>query len=123
PNEGIYDSFGTRVSLNSLYIAQLNQALGPRALPTANHLFSVGPNTNFTGPSVTPYVDPAWLAIAQSGDLVLNGASASIVGFDNATANARRAATIQYSLASGETVVAATLTAKLKAISNLSSTD
>jgi autotransporter-associated beta strand protein len=121
--EGIYDSFGTRVSLNSLYIAQLKQALGPRALPTANHLFSVGPNTNFTGPSVTPYVDPAWLAIAQSGDLVNDGSSATIVGFDNATASARRAATIQYSLASGETVVAATLTAKLQAISNLSSTD
>ncbi len=111
--------------------AQLKQALGPQALPTATHAFSVGPNTNFTGPSVTPFVDPSWLAIAQSGDLVpaqggdpsLGGATAAIVGFDNATSNARRAATIQYSLNSNEKVVAATLTMKLKAVSSLSASD
>ncbi len=131
PNEGIYDSFGKPVSIGSLYIAQLKQALGPQALPTATHLFSVGPNTNFAGPSMTPYVDPSWLSIAQSGDLVpaqngdpsLGGATATIVGFDNAAANARRAATIQYSLNSNEKVVAATLTMKLKAVSNLTASD
>jgi autotransporter-associated beta strand protein len=118
--EGTYDSFGTRVSLNSLYISQLKQALGPQPIATATHLFSVGPNTNFVGPSITPFIDPGWKAIAESADLPGAG---SIVGFDNATANARRAATIQYSLTSPEKVVAATLTMTLKAISTVATTD
>jgi autotransporter-associated beta strand protein len=131
PTEGVYDSFGKPVSIGSLYVAQLKERLGPQALPTAMHQFSVGPNTNFTGPSTLPFVDPAWKAIVQSGDLVpaqggdpsLGGATATVVGFDNAAANARRAATIAYSLTPGEKVVAATLTMTLKAVANLTASD
>lgn len=118
--EGIYDQFGTAVSPNSLYIAQLKQALGPQPSATAMHQFSVGPNTNFTGPSVTPYVDPDWQAIAQSSDLPGSG---SIVGFDNSTLSARRAATIQFSLTPQEKVVSGLLTLKIKALADLTTND
>ena len=118
--EGIYDSFGTPVSPDSLYIAQLKQALGPQPTATAVHQYSVGPNTNFTGPSVTPYVDPAWLATAQSTDMPGIG---NVVGFDNSTLNARRAATIQFSLAPQEKVVSGMLTLKIKALADLTTND
>ena len=118
--EGIYDSFGTPVAPDSLYIAQLKQTLGPQPTATAVHQYSVGPNTNFTGPSVTPYVDPAWQATAQSTDMPGSG---SIVGFDNSTLNARRAATIQFNLAPQEKVVAGMLTLKIKALADLTTND
>src|SRR5262249_54629592 len=76
--------------------------------------------TNFTGPSVMPYIDPDWQAIAESTDLPGSGAA---VGFDNATLGARRAATIQYTLAPQEKVVSGTLTLKLKALADLTSSD
>ena len=124
PTEGVYDSFGTRVSLNSLYIAQLKQA-SVRGHCRRRIICFPLVQIPISSVAVGDAIRRSRLAgdCAKSGDLVNNGASASIVGFDNATANARRAATIQYSLASGETVVAATLTAKSKAISSLSSTD
>ena len=118
--EGIYDQFGTAVSPDSLYIAQLKQSLGSQPPATAVHQFSVGPNTNFTGPSVTPYVDPDWQAIAKSTDLPGSG---SIVGFDNSTLNARRAATIQFSLTPQEKVVSGLLTLKVKALADLTTND
>jgi autotransporter-associated beta strand protein len=118
--EGIYDQFGTRVAPNSLYIAQLKQALGPQPAPTASHQFSIGPNTNFTGPSVMPYIDPDWQSIAESTDLPGSGA---VVGFDNSALGARRAATIQYTLAPQEKVVSGTLTLKLKALADVTSSD
>jgi autotransporter-associated beta strand protein len=118
--EGIYDQFGTRVAPNSLYIAQLKQALGPQPAATATHQFSVGPNTNFTGPSVIPYIDPDWQSIAESTDLPGSG---TVVGFDSAALGARRAATIQYTLAPQEKVVSGTVTLKLKALADLTSSD
>jgi autotransporter-associated beta strand protein len=118
--EGIYDQFGTRVAPNSLYIAQLKQALGPQPAATATHQFSVGPNTNFTGPSIMPYIDPDWQAIAESTDLPGSG---TVVGFDSAALGARRAATIQYTLAPQEKVVSGTVTLKLKALADLTSSD
>ncbi|HTQ40423.1 MAG TPA: autotransporter-associated beta strand repeat-containing protein [Pirellulales bacterium] len=118
--EGIYDSFGTPVSPNSLYIAQLKQSLGTQPTATATHQFSVGPNTNFTGPSVMPYIDPDWQALVQSSDMPGSG---SVVGFDNSTLNARRAATILYSLKPQEKVVSGTLTLKVEALANLTTND
>ncbi len=122
--EGIYDSFGTPVSIHSLYIAQLKQAMGPPKPVTDAYVYSTGDNDNFTfnGASDMPYIDPDWKAIVET-DMPGTG---SVVGFDDPTPGRRRAATILFNLnnlAPHEELVGATLTLKLKSIADLTADD
>jgi autotransporter-associated beta strand protein len=121
--EGIYDSFGTPVAIHSLYIAQLKQAMGPPKPVTDTYSFSVGDNDNFVynGASDMPYIDPDWKAIVES-DMPGTG---TVIGFDDPTPGRRRAATIlcNLNLAPHEELVGATLTMKLKPISDLTTND
>jgi hypothetical protein len=118
--EGIYDSFDTPVTPQSLYIAQLKQAIGP---PQAAELYeqsSVGNADNFSGSSDMPYVDPDWGVICGSTDMPGSGA---LVPFNDPVAGARRAATILYKVGTNQKVVSAKLTMVLKPIVDVNTND
>ena len=114
---GTYDSLGTNVFPNSLYYAQLQDRLAAPNLETREYW--VGDMDNFSTSSTTGEVvnvDSAWRSSVQTA-----AGTAAVNGFDFVATNQWIPFTFNFSLASTDQIVGATLALAMRSVSGNSS--
>jgi hypothetical protein len=116
---GTYDSHGSNVFPNSLYYAQLQDRLAAPNLQTREYwLGEINRFTNNIAPGEAVPLDAAWQTTVAGA-----AGGAAINGFDVVANNQWVPFTFNFTLATNEQVVAATLSVALRAASTASAND
>lgn len=115
--DGTYDSPGTNVFPNSLYYAQLQERLAAPAVQTRDYwLGDIDGFTNDVAGGEKVYLDTTWSNAVKSA-----AAGQPLDGFDAVTNNHWIPFTFSFSLATNESLLAATLSLAMRATNSAAS--